>query len=247
MSLDTTKTVRELAIEMPGATRIFETLKIDYCCGGHVPFAEACEKAGVEVETIACLLEQAHESPLPIDMSKSFQDMSLAELSGYIVHKHHTFARDEAERITALLEKVYSAHGANHPELLNIKSAFQILREDLLQHMLKEERVLFPYITRLESAVDTYQPVPQPPFGTVRNPIAMMMREHDAAGDLLRQMREWSLNYAVPPDACISYRTLYGALEAYEADLHQHIHLENNILFPSALEIENRALQSATA
>lgn len=107
--------------------------------------------------------------------------------------------------------------------------------------MLKEERVLFPYIARLEAALANQQAPPQPPFVTVRNPVAAMMREHDAAGELLRGIRRLSSDFAVPSDACISYRTLYGALEAYEADIHQHIHLENNLLFPRALEMENRA------
>lgn len=128
MSLDTTKTVRELALEIPGATRVFEKLKIDYCCGGHVALGDACEKAGVRVEALACLLAEADEAALPASASKSVQEMTLAELCGYIVERHHVFTREEAERLTALLEKVCAAHGSRHPELLDISATFQTLR-----------------------------------------------------------------------------------------------------------------------
>lgn len=242
MILNTTKTVRELAVELPHATRIFEKLKIDYCCGGHRPLAEACAQAGMEPEEVARLLTDAEQALAAGDGLADYQAMPLAELAGFIVTKHHTFARQEAERLMALLDKVCSAHGENHPELLEIKSVFQTLRVELEQHMFKEERMLFPYIAQMEGAFLDDRPAPQPPFGTVRNPVAVMSREHDAAGELLRDIREASTNFAAPDGACISYRTLYGALEAFEADLHQHIHLENNILFPRALEIEQKML-----
>jgi regulator of cell morphogenesis and NO signaling len=136
--------------------------------------------------------------------------------------------------------KVCSVHGANHPELLQIQSEFQKLDADLRPHMMKEEQILFPYIKRLEQAALTNAPAPFAPFGSVRNPIAVMMREHDAAGDILKTIRELSSNFATPEGACFSYNTLYRALEELEMDLHQHIHLENNILFPRAAEIENQ-------
>jgi regulator of cell morphogenesis and NO signaling len=154
------------------------------------------------------------------------------------VEKHHTFTRQELARLEALLVKVCGVHGQNHPELFRIQEQFQELNRDLEPHMLKEERVLFPYIIQMEEAAKNNRPNVVPPFGTVRNPVKVMMAEHDAAGDILREMRELSSDYTVPEDACISYQTLYGALAALEADLHQHIHLENNILFPRAAEME---------
>lgn len=247
MSLETNRTVRELAVEMPNATRIFEKLKIDYCCGGHKSLGDACAAAGVDAEEVVRLLEEMNQSGDQSATSTDFQTLSLTELASYIVDKHHTFTRQELERLDALLEKVCSVHGANHPELMKIKPVFQNLRAELEQHMLKEERVLFPYMERMEGAFDKRQPLPAPPFGTVRNPVRVMTQEHDAAGECLREMRDLSLDYAVPPDVCISYQTLYTALEALEADLHQHIHLENNILFPRALEMENKMLHAATA
>jgi regulator of cell morphogenesis and NO signaling len=239
MILDPTKTLRELALTIPNATRVFERAKIDYCCGGSRPLAEACARAGVEVQAISRLLEESRMTALPESMD--FQSMSLSEMVNYIVEKHHVFTRQEGERLIALLQKVCSAHAENHPELLQVQSAFRALQGDLEPHMFKEERVLFPYIVELEAAQLANRPAPRPPFRTIRNPLAVMTLEHDAAGDLLREIRKLSRDFAVPADACISYQTLYGALEEFEVDLHQHIHLENNILFPRALALEEKA------
>ncbi len=241
MTFTATKTVREIALEAPDTTRIFEQLKIDYCCGGNRPLAEACVAAGVEVDAVMRLLEESTRADGQSGAATEFQAVPLVELISYIVDKHHVFTRQEMERLTALLSKVCSVHGQNHPELLKIQPLFQELCNDLAPHMMKEEEVLFPYIGRMEEAAKNNRHIPPPPFGTVRNPVRMMMIEHDAAGDLLREIRAASGNYTVPPDVCISYQTLYQAMEALEKDLHQHIHLENNILFPRAVEIEDTA------
>jgi regulator of cell morphogenesis and NO signaling len=238
MNLTQTKTVRELAIELPGATRVFEKLKIDYCCGGGKPLSEACEAAGIPITDVMRLLEesaQRNETQADADFSAA----PLANLMRYIVDKHHVFTKEEIERLSALTEKVSNAHGQNHPELFEIQKLFTALADDLAPHMFKEERILFPYISGLEEAKAMGRPAMPPPFGTVRNPVRMMMAEHDMAGDILRKLRETSRDFQVPADACISYQTLYNALEAFEQDLHQHIHLENNILFPRAMEIED--------
>jgi regulator of cell morphogenesis and NO signaling len=133
---------------------------------------------------------------------------------------------------------VCSAHGKNHPELLHIRASFTGLAQELTMHMMKEEMVLFPYIIRMEEAVIQNEPILPPAFGSVQRPVSMMEHEHDSAGAALRAMRQASSGYAAPPDACISYQTLYKALAEFEADLHQHIHLENNILFPRAVAVE---------
>lgn len=130
-------------------------------------------------------------------------------------------------------------HGQRHPELIKVGDLFEALQQDLVPHLLKEEQALFPYIVHLEDASRNRRPAPTPFFGTVRNPIQMMIREHDSAGDMLRELRSASQNYAVPFDGCVSYRTLYQALQELEQDLHQHIHLENNILFPRAVTTES--------
>ncbi len=141
-------------------------------------------------------------------------------------------------RLEPLIEKVIAAHGENHPELQGIGAFFQQLCADLRPHMLKEEQILFPYIIEMERSTVENRPAPFAPFGTVNNPVRMMLMEHDTVGDLLRQLRTLSSNYFVPADGCFSYHTLYCALEAFEQDLHEHIHLENNILFPRAIELE---------
>lgn len=238
MITTSTKTVRELAVEIPGATRIFERLNIDYCCGGNQTLDKACDTVGVAVEEVINLLETdagAHSQA----EEPNFLTASLAELIDHIVKKHHVFTRSEIARLRELTNKVYEAHGQNHPELDGLRQLFQALSDELEPHMAKEERVLFPYTIQLgsESARGT-RSLQRPPFGTVANPVRMMMMEHDNAGLLLKQMRVLTSDYKVPTDACFSYQTLYHALEAFEGDLHQHIHLENNILFPRTVEME---------
>lgn len=237
MDLATSKTVRELALEIPGATRVFENLGIDYCCGGNRSLADACFAAGVTTESVLNSLEHMNGSHAQFEES-NFLSATLVELIDHIVEKHHVFTKTEIARLQALIDKVHGVHGQNHPELAAIRSMFESLSEELGPHMMKEERVLFPFVIGMEEAVRNQRPVDNPPFGTVRNPVQMMMLEHDSAGYLLKKIREASSNYTVPADACISYQTLYQALEAFEKDLHQHIHLENNILFPRAVEME---------
>lgn len=234
---ESTKTVREYALEIPSATRIFEKLGIDYCCGGGKSLRDACTRAGVSVVEVLDSLNA--ELRVATSAARDWQALSQAELITHIVDKHHTFTREELVRLEALLAKVSGVHGKNHPELFEIQDQFGKLRGELEPHMLKEERVLFPYILRMEEAAVANQTLPPPPFRTVLNPVRVMMAEHDAAGYILGRMREVSSDYAVPQDACISYKTLYSALTALEVDLHQHIHLENDILFPRALELED--------
>lgn len=236
MTSGTDKTVREYAVETPGATRVFEKLKIDYCCGGGRSLGDACAAAGVGVEEVVRLLEQANA--FKGDTPEGLQSGTLAELIDHILDKHHAFTRDELERISALAEKVASKHGANHPELLRVRTLFGQLCDDLRPHMFKEEMILFPYVKQMEQAVAAGRPMPYAPFGTVGNPVRVMMSEHDTAGDILRELRAATADYAAPADACASCQALYHALEELEKDLHQHIHLENNVLFPRAVELE---------
>src|SRR5207253_3216564 len=230
------KTVRELAVALPNASRVFEKTKIDYCCGGDQLLGAACANAGVDLQTLEQMLKTSTQ---PTTTSTfDFQDLSAAELIQYILDKHHVHTRDEMQRLEALVEKVVTAHGANHSELLSIRDLVQQLFAELKGHMFKEEQVLFPFIVQLEQSVSQQRPAPFAPFGTVNNPIRMMMFEHDHAGEILREWRKLSTDYKTPADACISYQTFYQALEAFEQDLHQHIHLENNILFPKAVALE---------
>ena len=238
MSVSTAKTVRDLALEIPAATRIFEKLGIDYCCGGHKSLEEACVAAHLSADEVMDSLHSAERGAGAARKDHNWQAGSLADLIAHINATHHKYTREEIARLGPLMDKVCSVHGQNHPELHAIRESFRGLVQELTSHMMKEEMVLFPYIVRMEEAVIQKDPVPPPPFGTVQNPVTMMMHEHDSAGEALRAMRQSSSGYQPPPDACISYQTLYKAVADFEADLHQHIHLENNILFPRAIEME---------
>lgn len=235
--INSTTTVREVAVQVPEATRLFEKLKIDYCCGGNRALDDACASAGIETADVLRMLEKAAQ-PTADEKPADFQQLPLPELITHILDKHHVYTKEEMSRLDLLFRKVVSVHGENHPELSKAGAAFARLCADLTPHMFKEERVLFPYIVAVASAAARNNPIPVPPFGTVNNPVRMMMMEHDTAGEILRELRALTSDYTTPADGCVSYKTLYEALEAFEGDLHQHIHLENNILFPRAIEME---------
>ncbi|HUI80003.1 MAG TPA: iron-sulfur cluster repair di-iron protein [Bryobacteraceae bacterium] len=236
--ITTEKIVGELAAEYPAATRVLETLGIDYCCGGGTTLEQACRAAGLPIEQVRNSIETALETSGGAAQTRDWNTEPLADLIGHIKNTHHQFTRAEIARLGPLFDKVCSVHGKNHSELEDMRATFGDLAQELTMHLMKEEMMLFPYIERMEEAVLEKSPVLPAPFGSVQNPVAMMMHEHDGAGEALRAMRAASNGYTAPPDACISYRTLYQALAGFEADLHQHIHLENNILFPRAIEME---------
>jgi regulator of cell morphogenesis and NO signaling len=236
MTIKTTDTVRELAVGLPGATRIFERFGIDYCCGGGRTLLDACMTADLQFDDVVHSLEQ--ESARTTNQSHNWQEEPLTALAAYIIDQHHFFTKEELQRLEKLIEKVSAKHGDKHPELFEVQKLFEQLKRDLTPHMLKEEQVLFPYIARMEEAIGERRAVPPPFFGTVRNPVRMMTMEHDTAGETLKQLRTVTTDFTPPPDACVSYQTLYQALAAFEADLHEHIHLENNILFPRAVKME---------
>jgi len=238
MTVNANKTVRELAVELTSATRVFEKLGIDYCCGGHRTLTEACEVAKVPVSAAVTSLEVAESIVSETRVAKDWSREPLSELIDHIVKTHHAFVRQELPRIEALLTKVLSKHGTGHPELSGVDTIFAALQQELNMHLMKEGQILFPYIVRLEEAKIAGEPVPPAMFGSVQHPISMMEQEHDGAGEAFRRMHEFTDNFAVPASACMSYQELYRALPAFEADLHQHIHLENNILHPRAVAME---------
>jgi len=238
MSAIAERTVRELAVENPGATQIFERFGLDYCCGGNQTLEQACRGRNLSVGEVRNSLQAAEHSALASQEDRNWQTEPLGDLVSHITTTHHKYTRDEIARLGPLSAKVCSVHGANHPELLQLRDIFTGLSQELATHLMKEEMVLFPYIIRMEEAVIEKAPILPPPFGTVQDPVSMMEHEHDSAGNALRTLREISQGYTAPPDACISYQTLYKALADLEADLHRHIHLENNILFPRAIEME---------
>ncbi|MHB0970614.1 MAG: iron-sulfur cluster repair di-iron protein [Thermoanaerobaculia bacterium] len=244
MELNHQTPVGDIAVAYPDARRIFEKAGIDYCCGGKRPLVDACTHANVPVSDVLQSLA-AVTTPQQVSGETDWSKQSLASLMKFILDTHHVFTRDELVRLAALTKKVHGVHGANHPELDTVAAIFQKIHDDLFPHMMKEEQILFPYIEQMEGAILEGR-YPEPPFfGTVRNPIQMMSMEHDAVGELLRELRKVTDGYQAPADGCISYKTLYGALEELERDLHQHIHLENNMLFPRAVAMEAETLEKA--
>ncbi len=238
MTLDSNKTVRELAVEVPSATRVFEKFGIDYCCGGGKKLAEACDQT--KLNQVLRDLEQAESDRLSAQQSGTdWSTAPLADLVDQIVKKHHAYVQAEIPRLTNLANKVSSKHGPAHPETARVNQLFEDLANELTMHLMKEEQILFPYIVRMEESKIEHSPVVPSCFGTVQNPIQMMVMEHDSAGEILRELRSITSDYKAPEDACTSYRTLYTGLMEFEADLHQHIHRENNILFPRAIAMEN--------
>lgn len=237
MTLEAGKTVREIAISHPATVRVFESLGIDYCCGGKRPLEEACQRANVPLEEALRLLAQAQEEPAP---ERAWTGTGLGELAAHIVDRHHGYVRREAARLIPMLEKVVSKHGPAHPELQQIQELFGAMVQELFAHMMKEEHVLFPYLVQMETAVREGNAPPRAMFGSIEMPISRMLAEHDDAGDLAKRIRTAASDFHPPESACPTYRGLYQGLEEFERDLHQHVHLENNILFPRALEMERQ-------
>jgi regulator of cell morphogenesis and NO signaling len=240
MEFNSETKVKEIALSNPGAKRILEEAGVDYCCGGGKSLHDAGAHSGVSGEEVLNRLRQNKEQVGPADTS--WTSAPLGELTRHIVENHHQYVRRTIPRVSALAAKVQEKHGPNHPEIAEIAGLFLELGREMTMHMQKEEMILFPYIETLARSAEENETLEPPFFQTVRNPIHAMMQEHDAAGDLLRAMREKSHGYAAPADACMSYRELYESLEAFEADMHTHVHLENNILFPRAVELEGTAV-----
>jgi regulator of cell morphogenesis and NO signaling len=234
------KTIRDIAVEAPATTRVFEEFKIDYCCGGRRSLEDVCADTGIDPKVLIERIESAIlNSRTQVDLAHP-EDKSPSDLIGYIIDKHHVFTARELERLTPLMAKVAKRHGELHPELHELYALFMDLAASLVPHMRKEEVVLFPYILQLDDALKAGLSAPPSHFGTVQNPVRMMMSEHDTDGERLRQMRELTHDYTLPEGACPSFTALYAGLEDLERDLHRHIHLENNVLFPAAVELEQR-------
>jgi regulator of cell morphogenesis and NO signaling len=198
---------------------------------------DACAQAGVSSEEILNRLRDNSGQVRPADAN--WVSAPLGELTEQIRKKHHRYVRETIPRIRGLVAKVKAKHGENHPEIADIENHFSALGQEMIMHMQKEEQILFPYIEALEKSVNGNGTLEPPFFQTVRNPIHAMMEEHDSAGELVRQIRKASSEYTPPMDACESYQALYKDLHEFEKDLHQHVHLENNILFPRAVELES--------
>lgn len=217
------------------AAAIFDELGIDFCCGGRRTLQDACRAAGVEPEEVARTLEAL---PAANDGETEVTRWPIGRLIDYIVSTHHVYVRSALPLIGRHLEKLVEAHASRHPELVRVSACFDRVACDLEQHLLKEEHVLFPYVRELAATVGADRHVPSP-FGSVENPIRMMEREHREAGDAMRTIRELTNGFATPDDGCATYALCMAELQRFERDLHEHVHLENNVLFPRAFALES--------
>jgi regulator of cell morphogenesis and NO signaling len=215
-------TLGALVVERPDAARVFERHGLDYCCGGRRAFAEACADAGLDADAVIAEIDAVPVAP------QGWAGLTAPELARLIVDTHHRYLHEELPLLDALADKVMRAHVARHPELVEVRRLVGEIRADFEPHLLKEERVLFPAIAALAEGHRDFA------FGEIDNPIRMMLFEHERTGELLVELRDAAGDYAVPPDGCASYRSLYERLAELEADTHEHVHKENNVLFPAA-------------
>jgi regulator of cell morphogenesis and NO signaling len=227
-------TVGQWVAEHPPTSRVFEELQIDYCCGGNRPLAQACQQRKLDPQQVLDRLRQT-ATGVEVEPADNWLEAPLAAICDNVEQTHHAYLKTELPRLQAMIARVINAHGANHPEMTEVGRAFEALVGELVPHMFKEERVLFPAIRQLEASADA----PEFPFGTVANPIRMMEHEHETAGDALSRIRHATEDYRVPADVCNTYRAMLDGLKTLELDMHQHIHKENNILFPRAIELEH--------
>ena len=226
-----------LVAERPARARVFESLGLDYCCGGARPLVDACVASGLALESV---LEQLDRTDRSAQASHEidWRIAPLSALTAHILDTHHVFLRRELPRLAAVLEKVTEVHGQNHAELFKLQRVLSGLTDEMYAHMSKEENVLFPMIARFEAGNDAAAAH----CGSFVNPIRVMLMEHDAAAEALHALRRLSGGFAPPADACASYSSLLGGLHDLERDTHQHIHLENNILFPRVVDAEKSNL-----
>ncbi|MCB9383518.1 MAG: iron-sulfur cluster repair di-iron protein [Bryobacterales bacterium] len=230
------RTIGELVAEAPLRANIFEKRRIDYCCKGRRSLAQVCAEEGLPIDELIAELEQEPRRESPLDWAPQ----PLTELAGHIVDRHHGYLRSALPSVALKLDKVVQAHADRHPALQELRRVFTALADELTSHMAKEEMVLFPHVAALEKAERNQEPAPPAPGGSVRNPIQMMEHEHDDAGRALSRIRELTSDHEPPAGACNTFRALYAQLAELERDLHTHIHLENNVLFPRAAELEER-------
>jgi len=220
---------------------IFSKYGIDFCCRGHRTIAEVCEKKSINHQN---LLDELTSVILTVNNNPvDFSSWPLDLLVDYIEKKHHRYVEGKIPVILQYLDKLCKTHGEEHPELHQIKSLFQGCAADLTQHLKKEELILFPFIGKLEKAANQNGTITIPAFETIDNPIAMMKHEHEQEGDRFRKIAILTHNYTPPAGACNTYRVTYSMLQDFEQDLHEHIHIENNILFPRAVKLEEKVLQ----
>ncbi len=235
-----TRQIGEFVAEDYRAAAVFTKHGIDFCCKGHRTIEEVCQKKNIDEEMLLNELDAAMNADSGQNID--FKSWPLDLLTEYIEKKHHRYVEEKSLILKGFLDKLCKVHGDRHPELFEISELFFASAGELAAHMKKEELVLFPFIKKMVNTSITGQEMQKPGFGTVENPIAMMMEEHDTEGERFRKIAELTDNYTPPADACNTYRVTFAMLNEFEQDLHMHIHLENNILFPEAAKLEKKLL-----
>jgi len=231
------ETIGEMVTKDYRKAQAFKKLGIDFCCGGKKTLSEVSKSRGISLDLIKSELEAATKTANNAGLN--FSSWELDFLSDYVVNTHHSYCRDSIPFIVEIANKVARVHGGRHPELVRVAEVFARIAQDLILHMGKEEKILFPFIKELVSAKNTGAAVGNNPFGGVLSPIRVMEMEHEQAGEDMSEIRELTSGYTLPADACNSYTILFKKLEEFENDLYDHVHLENNILFPKAIQLEN--------
>ena len=230
------KTIGEIVAEDYRMAAVFESFGIDFCCKGNKTIDEVCESNSISKTILYSYLKKVKTSES--SQVTNYSSWPLDLLADYIEKKHHRYVEDKTPVLKQYLNKICTVHGKNHPELFEIKDLFNQSAGELAVHMKKEELILFPFVRKMTIAKQKNQPSPQSPFGTVQSPIKTMMHEHDTEGEIFRRIKELSNNYTLPLDACNTYKITFALLKEFEEDLHFHIHLENNILFPKSIEMD---------
>ncbi len=239
MTITKEQTVAECVADNYQTAVIFKDNNIDFCCGGKISIEDACKKNNIDEET---LLQSLNELVQNKKQENPVEQYELDDLADYIVGKHHKYVRESIPQIEPFLDKVVDAHSQRHPELYKVRENFLKVKNELLAHMVKEERVLFPFIKEMVKAKKNGSKVAPPFFGTIRNPINMMEADHESAGNDFKEIRSITNALTPPSDACNTYRVTFSLLDEFESDLHRHIHLENNILFPKSIILESELL-----
>lgn len=231
-----TQTVREIAQTQPSSIRVFEQFGIEYCCGGRRPLAEACAVKEVDVERVIAALEAASKTSNA--QAKDWTESSLTRLIDHIIVMHHAYCKRELPRLAGLAARVVNRHGGTNPELALIREKVTELAEELTEHLADEEIHVFPMIADMEKRTRSIGQETGQSQTSIGNPISLLIQDHDHAGVLLAEIRSLSGDFTAPGYACSTYRAFYDGLKDFERDLHRHVHLENNILFPRAIELE---------
>ena len=236
MTIQEDQIIGELVANDYRTASVFKKYNIDFCCQGNRTINDACEAKEIDGKLVVADLNALVQSQGA--GSIDYQSWPLDLLAEYIEKKHHRYVEEKTQEIKPYLEKICRVHGGRHPELLEINEHFNATAGELAMHMKKEELMVFPFIKKMVKAKEEGTKVAAPNFESIQFPIQAMMDEHTNEGDRFRLIEALSDNYTPPADGCNTYRVTFALLKEFEQDLHLHIHLENNILFPKAIELE---------